>query len=82
MRVKPLILATVACCCLQTAVAADIQANVTHKAIPSLGNAYSLLNAIQTKGWPSTVVIADNGAPVVAGIEPAEGAIVNRRTAP
>lgn len=82
MRVKPLILAMIACCCLQTAVAADIQANVTHKAILPLGNAYSLLNAIQAKGWPCTVVIADNGASLVAGIEPAEGAIVNRRTAP
>ncbi|MFJ7142090.1 hypothetical protein [Pseudomonas protegens] len=82
MRVKPLFLATVACCNLQAAAAAETQANVTHKAIPPLGNAHSLLNAIQAKGWPCTVVIADDGASLVAGIELAEGAIVNRRTAP
>ena len=38
MRVKPLILAMIACCCLQSAVAAEIQANVAHKAILPLNS--------------------------------------------
>lgn len=82
MRVKPLFLATVACCSLQAAAAVETQANVTHKAILPLDNTQSLLNAAQAKDWPCTVGIADDGASLVAGIEPAEGAIVNRRTAP
>ncbi|QIH09396.1 MULTISPECIES: heme-binding protein [unclassified Pseudomonas] len=88
MRVKPLLLAMITCCSLQNAVAAQTQPIVAHKAILTLERAQNLLKAAQetaqAKGWPCAVVIVDDGgwpiigarmdgAPVVAGIELAQG---------
>lgn len=88
MRVKPLFLAMITCCSLQTSVAGEIRPDVAHKAILTLDSAQSLLRAAQetanAKGWPCAVVIVDDGgwpilgarmdgAPVVAGIELAQG---------
>jgi len=88
MRVKPLILALITCCSLQTALAADKGDGIARKAILNFGTAQHLLKAAQetatAKGWPCSVVIVDDGgwpvlsarmdgAPVVAGIKLAEG---------
>ena len=86
MRVKPLILAMIACCYLQSAVAAEIQANVAHKAILPLNSPPVPLKAgqqtTQAKGCPCAVVILDDGVPVVASIELTALSILSRRTAP
>ncbi|NBF11508.1 GlcG/HbpS family heme-binding protein [Pseudomonas sp. Fl4BN1] len=88
MRVKPLFLAMITCFGLQTAVAGETRPDIAHKAILTLDSAQNLLKAAQetahAKGWPCAVVIVDDGgwpilgarmdgAPVVAGIELAQG---------
>ncbi|MEX5612751.1 heme-binding protein, partial [Pseudomonas protegens] len=88
MRVKPLFLAMITCCVLQTAAAEDSRPVIAHKAILTLDNAQRLLRAAQqtaqAKGWPCAVAIVDDGgwpilgarmdgAPVVAGVELAQG---------
>lgn len=88
MRVKPLFLAMVTCCSLQLASAGAADTDIARKAILDLKSAQQLLQAAQqtadTKGWPCAVVIVDDGgwpilsarmdgAPVVAGIELAQG---------
>lgn len=88
MRVKPLFLVMITCCVLQTAAAEDSQPFIAHKAILTLDNAQRLLRAAQqtaqAKGWPCAVAIVDDGgwpilgarmdgAPVVAGVELAQG---------
>ncbi|MDP9504349.1 hypothetical protein Q7O60_15235 [Pseudomonas protegens] len=93
MRVKPLILAMIACCCLQSAVAAEIQANVAHKAIIPLDNPQRLFKTTQTKNGSCALLSVDNGGglilgapmdgpPLVAGFDLAARSIVSRRTAP
>lgn len=85
MRVKPLILAMIACCCLQSAVAAEIQANVARKAILPLNSPPIPLKAgqqtTQARGCSCAVVILDDGVPVVASIELKALSILSRRTA-
>jgi glc operon protein GlcG len=88
MRVKPLFLAMITCCSLQLASAHAADASIARKAILDLKSAQQLLQAAQqtadAKGWPCAVVIVDDGgwpilsarmdgAPVVAGIELAQG---------
>lgn len=88
MSVKPMILALITSCAIPGAFAADKSAGVAQKAILDLGTAQQLLKAAQetaaAKGWPCAVAIVDDGgwpiltarmdgAPVVAGIELAQG---------
>ena len=88
MRVKPLFLAMITCCSLQLASTHAAEVSIAHKAILDLKSAQQLLQAAQqtadAKGWPCAVVIVDDGgwpilsarmdgAPVVAGIELAQG---------
>ncbi|WDH20555.1 GlcG/HbpS family heme-binding protein [Pseudomonas chlororaphis] len=88
MHVKPLFLAMITCCSVPTTFAAEKDADVAQKAILNFATAQQLLKAAQdtasTKGWPCAVAIVDDGgwpilsarmdgAPVVAGIELAQG---------
>lgn len=88
MRVKPLFLAMITCYSLQLASAGAADTGIARKAILDLKSAQQLLQAAQqtadAKGWPCAVVIVDDGgwpilsarmdgAPVVAGIELAQG---------
>ncbi|WOE77301.1 hypothetical protein RZO07_18400 [Pseudomonas protegens] len=93
MRVKPLILAIITCCSLQTSAAIEITANVAHKAIIPLDNPQRLLKTAQTKNGSCARVNVDNGGglilgapmdgpPLVAGFDLAARSIVSRRTAP
>jgi glc operon protein GlcG len=88
MRVKSVLLPILLSCTLQTAFAAQPEPNVSHKAILDLATAQQLLTAAQRTAeaahWPCAIAIVDDGgwpiltarmdgAPVVAGIELAQG---------
>ena len=88
MRVKSILLPMILSCALQNAFAAQPEATVTHKAILDLRTAQQLLEAArqtaEAKHWPCAIAIVDDGgwpilsarmdgAPVVAGIELAQG---------
>lgn len=88
MRVKSILLPMILGCALQGAFAAQPEATVTHKAILDLHTAKQLLEAArqtaEAKHWPCAIAIVDDGgwpilsarmdgAPVVAGIELAQG---------
>lgn len=88
MLVKSIVLPVILSCSLQTAFAAQPEEVVTHKAILDLHRAQQLLQAAQqtaeAKHWPCAIAIVDDGgwpilsarmdgAPVVAGIELAQG---------
>lgn len=88
MHVKSVLLALIAFFSLHNAIAATSDDGIARKAILNLETAQHLLRAAQetasAKGWPCAVVIVDDGgwpilsarmdgAPVVAGIELAEG---------
>ncbi|OLF53320.1 GlcG/HbpS family heme-binding protein [Pseudomonas chlororaphis] len=88
MHVKPLVLALITCCSLPAAFATERSESIAQKAILNFATAQQLLKAAQetatAKGWPCAVAIVDDGgwpilsarmdgAPVVAGIELAQG---------
>jgi len=88
MRVKSLTPLFFACLSLPLVAAADSPPAIAHKAILDLGLARTLVKAAEqaatAKGWPCAIVVVDdggwpilgermNGAPVVAGIQLAEG---------
>ncbi|WP_029615967.1 GlcG/HbpS family heme-binding protein [Pseudomonas sp. PAMC 25886] len=88
MLVKSLILAAVGLCTLPAAFAAGPSPGIAHKAILSLATAQQVAaharKLAADKGWPCALAIVDDGgwpiltlrmdgAPVVAGIELAQG---------
>lgn len=88
MLVKSLILALAGLAALPSAMAAEPKATIAHKAILTLATAQQIAaqahKAAADKGWPCALAIVDDGgwpilttrmdgAPVVAGIELAQG---------
>ncbi|OLY72968.1 glcG protein [Pseudomonas sp. ATCC PTA-122608] len=88
MLVKSLILALAGLAALPSAMAAEPKATIAHKAILTLATAQQIAaqarKAAAEKGWPCALAIVDDGgwpilttrmdgAPVVAGIELAQG---------
>ncbi len=88
MYVKPIIPLLCACLSLPWVAAADAAPAIAHKAILDLELARTLVKAAEqtatAKGWPCAIVVVDDGgwpilsermnaAPVVAGIQLAEG---------
>ena len=88
MFVKSLVLVLAGLCTVPAALAAEVPASIAHKAILSLATAQQIAararKVAADKGWPCAVAIVDDGgwpiltlrmdgAPVVAGIELAQG---------
>ncbi|NVZ96128.1 heme-binding protein [Pseudomonas sp. D6002] len=88
MFVKSLVLVLAGLCTVPAALAAEAPASIAHKAILSLAAAQQIAaharKVAADKGWPCAVAIVDDGgwpiltlrmdgAPVVAGIELAQG---------